>query len=280
MAVRGILSNIAAFRPPRVTGSQRQRTTNGRSAASLWNPNITVPGADPNQPTDTGGVPSPGVAPGPPVTGSTPATPAPVGTDGLPHDSLYDSDAARALARRQAAENAVPGQLAQGRDQFGYSYDQTTGAIADDPTNPYSRRALLVQSYDNARRGNTNSLAAHGQLYAGSLSNAQDTSQRTFNQSGDALKRSFQDYVQKVLSGRQTAVDQYGSDLSAAEQNNITRQLAARPDAAAVDPSDPNYVRPDGWTNAQYQAIIAQLAAQPQNTPNPTTTTRARTGRR
>ncbi len=94
------------------------------------------------------------------------------------------------------------------RGQLGSVYGlrgDAQGGVFDDPSNPYSRAAALQESYDNAKRGNTNNYAARGQLYAGSLQNAQNTSADGFNKGRSALINEF--------LGRQAALNQ--SDLAA-----------------------------------------------------------------
>lgn len=71
-----------------------------------------------------------------------------------------------------------------------YGFD-ATGNI--DPNNPYSRAALLQESYKRARTGNTNSYAASGHLYSGALQNAQDESTRQYNIGFDRLQKDYGD---------------------------------------------------------------------------------------
>lgn len=251
--IRGYLSNIAAFKAPKV-GPTTTRTTGGRTGGPLYNPIISEPGVDPNQPTDQGGIG--GAAP--PATPSAPANQI-VDPNTLAHDSIYDAEVARLHANRANAEAAVPGQLTQGAQSYGYNYNEGTGAIGEDASNPYSRRQLLVESYANARRGNTNSLAARGQLYSGSLQNAQDTSQRTYNSSQDSLKRAYQTFVQGVLSGRTKAQDDESAGMIAAESNNLSRAIANKPDAPA---SDGMQFSPSDWA-AIFAALNPQAAGAP-----------------
>lgn len=63
-----------------------------------------------------------------------------------------------------------------------------------DPTNPYSQAAIMKKHYDDSQRGTTNSYAAQGQLYAGSLNNARATNDYNYGVSGDQLKRAASDF--------------------------------------------------------------------------------------
>jgi hypothetical protein len=110
----------------------------------------------------------------------------------------------------------LPGDVGSLATQYGYSTSFTPGQIdpatglAGDPniqvtgidtSNPYSRAALLQRSFDQTKAGNTNSYAARGQLYAGSLNNAQGAAQTNFNTSSDQLRGQFNEQVRQWLTG-------------------------------------------------------------------------------
>jgi hypothetical protein len=149
-------------------------------------------------PSKTQGIISPGsstglypAAPKPPAPVASPA--APSGPVGAP--TGFTRDAGRPSARPglsadtrrtdgHTRDDTIAG-LKQARTSglSDYGYTETTGPdglpqIAFDPNNPYSQAALLRKHYQQAKLGNTTSYAAAGQLYAGSLQNAENASYR------------------------------------------------------------------------------------------------------
>ncbi len=89
--------------------------------------------------------------------------------------------------------------------------DSSGGDGGVDPSNPYSQANLLTKSFQEHQRGNTNSYASRGQLYAGSLQNAQNRATDKYNESDNQLRGSFAAAARQYLSqrqGAQTAYDQ------------------------------------------------------------------------
>lgn len=84
--------------------------------------------------------------------------------------------------------------------------DNVTGGQLDwntiDTTNPFSRAALLKQSYNQGRVGSVNSMADQGQLYSGSLQNALNAGQFNYEQGQDSIAKQLQ---QLILNSQQTA---------------------------------------------------------------------------
>lgn len=110
------------------------------------------------------------------------------------------------------------GQLTTG---FG-NLDNPTADLA---SNPYSRAALLQQSYNNQRRGTTNSYASAGQLYSGALQNAQEENLRGYGQGLDALKKERQGLLDELLRDRVTRYSQTGAQLNEDTLNALLRAL-------------------------------------------------------
>jgi hypothetical protein len=96
-------------------------------------------------------------------------------------------------------------QRGAGLQEYGYTEDPNTHAIAFDPNNPYSQAALLRKHYQQAKTGNTTSYAAQGQLYAGSLQNAQNASTDQFNASDDALTNAVINFLANNTTSSTTA---------------------------------------------------------------------------
>lgn len=69
-----------------------------------------------------------------------------------------------------------------------YGFDATGGI---DPNNPYSRAALLQESYKRSQRGTQTSMAARGQLHSGAYGRAQDEVGRNYNIGYDRLQKGY-----------------------------------------------------------------------------------------
>jgi hypothetical protein len=177
----------------------------------------------------------------------TPAAPAgvPVAPASLPVDPAYD---AAVGSSNQSLATTLAALTAQ-RQQIGQTYglrQEPTGNVIDDPTNPFSRAAALQLAYRQSQRGNTTSMAARGQLYSGSLQNAQNESTRQ-NQSGrDALIREFQARNADIDTRTQQAKDAFAAAQAQAEADRAARALAARPDAAEAGGPAPAGAPPKG----------------------------------
>jgi hypothetical protein len=152
-----------------------------------------------------------------------------------------------------------------------YTGDPVNGAsgfnIADnvDVTNPFSRAALLKKSYQQATAGNTNSMAARGQLYSGALQNAQNETGRQNLQAQDSLIKDFSGrfggLYQQWLDGQGAATTQ-GVDAQVAatgrHQNDPVIAPAPPPVAGSSKPQP-------GWQNIAYKDVAAaglQISAQ------------------
>lgn len=112
-----------------------------------------------------------------------PATAAAAPVTAQPYDPSFAQ--AQATANRNIAISQGESAYQSGNLGFdsGYNPDGTVNTA-----NPYSRAALYQLSHDNSARGNTNSFAAQGQLYAGSLINAQNSNDSTYARN-DAANR-------------------------------------------------------------------------------------------
>ena len=103
-------------------------------------------------------------------------------------------------------------------------------SIADnvDVTNPFSKAALLKQSYGRSQRSTTNSYAGMGQFGSGAYENAQK--QNTFNneQGRDSIIKNFSQGIQGILERRKAAQQLAAEEKLAAERALLERQIAAR----------------------------------------------------
>jgi hypothetical protein len=73
-----------------------------------------------------------------------------------------------------------------------------TQGYNDYQSNPYSRAALLEQTFQKAQRGTGNSYASSGQLYAGSLDNAYSANRGARDQEHDSLEKQYRNALQEL----------------------------------------------------------------------------------
>jgi hypothetical protein len=149
---------------------------------------------------------APAGAPTPPTPPSA-AGPAP-----LPVDPAYDQTIAGLGLKKDTTIQGLDQQRLGGLSDYGYSatFDPNGNVvgIARDPNNPYSQSALMKKHFDQQRTGNTNSYAARGQLYAGSLQNAQNATTDNYNQADNGLQRSVMAFLARNQQQRgQASVD-------------------------------------------------------------------------
>ena len=135
-------------------------------------------------------------------------------------EQLATSQANRNVALSDANATYQTGQI--NRD-FGY-----LGNGQIDPNNPYSRAALLEQTYKNSLRGNTNSYASQGQLYAGSLQNAQNETHRQHSIGVNSLQNAYQDALHGVTLGQLNSYANAGSSVSDAQFQALLQALGAK----------------------------------------------------
>jgi len=102
----------------------------------------------------------------------------------------------------------------------------------DYKSNPYSRAALLEQSYQNANRGTINSAGL--QLYSGSTSNALAGNRSVYGQSRDELEKAYRDALGEISAGRAKAAQEKAEREQEAEWERIAAAEAAplEPEAA------------------------------------------------
>lgn len=141
----------------------------------------------------------------------------------LPVDAAYQAQMA-ALARQRDAQIAGLGQQRQtGLLQYGYVQDPTTGAISFDASNPLSQAALMKLNFDRAHTGNTNSLAARGQLYSGALQNAQNETTRQQGVAEDQQIKALQAFLAKIDAGKAQANTDYELGAGSALGDSVGR---------------------------------------------------------
>lgn len=168
---------------------------------------------------------------------------------------LTDSKLNDAIAGATNDENALA-------TAYGVTYNRDGSgniagtSIADnvDVTNPFSKAALLKQSYGRSQRSTTNSYAGMGQFGSGAYENAQK--QNTFNneQGRDSIIKNFSQGIQGILERRKAAQQLAAEEKLAAERALLERQIAAREveaqqAAAAQDAQSGAYLQAAGDNN-------------------------------
>lgn len=151
----------------------------------------------------------PATAPPRPAGGQGPVTSTPVSRPIRNDESWKDSVYNQGESNIQTGLNNLGGYLLNQGRGLGLDYGVDTGNADPtkfdpanpstfnvdwdkvDVTNPFSRAALLVRTHRQNERGNTNSYAARGQLYAGSLQNAQNEEGFRYQGGQDALLKDF-----------------------------------------------------------------------------------------
>jgi len=99
----------------------------------------------------------------------------------------------------------------------------------DYKSNPYSRAALLEQSYQNANRGTMNNAGL--QLYSGSTSNALGANRGVYSQNRDELAKTYRDALGEITAGRTKAAEEKAEREREAEWERI-----AGAEGAELDP--------------------------------------------
>lgn len=158
--------------------------------------------------------------PRPPVSPTT----TPSGPDMSWMDSTYNANQSGIQQNLNNLKSALLGQGVNLGQNYGVSFDASPTAanplaatnyrVEDnvDVSNPFSKAGLLKRTYQQSRRGTTNSYAANGQLYSGALGRAQDSNTFNYLQGQDALLKNFQstygNLINQYLAGQQAATSQ------------------------------------------------------------------------
>lgn len=142
-------------------------------------------------------------------------------------DPSYAAAASLGGTRAQQAQGQLAYQAGRTAQQYGYDAqgkEITSGA----DLNPYAVAAVLKRNWQNSRRGTLNSYASQGQLYAGSLKNAQATNDWNYGLGADQAKRGAADAYNNANLGYQGVLDanaaQLASLLSPAFANFLASQ--------------------------------------------------------
>ena len=144
-----------------------------------------------------------------PVPGAWAAAPPAPNVDW--RDSVYNSEESGITKGLESLKGYLAGNLTSLGQNLGISYDPnptgdnpfgfSNARIADDVdvSNPFSQAALMKRTWLQNQKGNTNSMAARGQLRSGALQNAQNRTGFEFEQGKDSLIKNFNGGVGGLL---------------------------------------------------------------------------------
>lgn len=163
-------------------------------------------------------VPAPGKGVVRPI-GTQASAPAP-----LPWDANYEDVVGGINRDRDTGVAGIDQQVAAAKQAYGF----------DDLSDPFSKIALLKETFANSQRGNTNSLAEQGQLYSGALRNAQDATQHNYDVNYDDTRRNYDSLLADLQSRRTGILNKATDDTAAAGFARTQTALANRPDPATL----------------------------------------------
>jgi len=162
-----------------------------------------------------------------PAAAPAPASPKPYSS--APWDAAEQlSDAGADAKYNNALLNARYKKTAYGQE---YGLDP---GYNDYKANPYSRAALLEQTFQRANRASGNSLAAGGQLYSGASQNAETYNREHKGQETNALEGSYRKSLQGVNEEEAGALTNREEEKANAKWKAIEAASAAElePDTA------------------------------------------------
>lgn len=150
--------------------------------------------------------------------GGSPAAPAPV----APPPPDWQQIAAESAATRgvQYADAQATYDRSRINRDFGYN---AAGGV--DPSNPYSRAALLERNFKQQQAGDTNSFADQGHLYSGALQNQKNETTFGYLSDRNTLRNQYSDANNDVTLGQLGAYSSAGGAVSQERINALLRAL-------------------------------------------------------
>lgn len=173
-----------------------------------------------------------------------PAAPS-VGTGapgGPPVDPIFDQTFSNLVRQRDTTLAGLSSQRQQGLADYGYTETPTTGALAFDPNNPFSKAAQLKRLYDTDRRAAGQRIASTGGLYSGGYQNVQDLANRNQLGAQDTMQKALAGFLARNTSERAAAGTSYKQQLGTADVERLGRiatNPTYSPTAAAAAPPKP-----------------------------------------
>jgi hypothetical protein len=183
----------------------------------------------------------------------------------LPVDPVFDQSVGALGRTRDDTIAGLEGQKTSTLADYGYSAtynpDGSVASLTVDPNNPFSRAAQLKKSYDQAKTGTGNSLAAQGQLYSGALANAQNANDTGYSQGQNTLEKSLGSILAGIIGGERTARSDFetgkgtafGDRVTRAGSNPLYSPTAADAPAAPAAPATSN-IDLSKWIQSEYKS--------------------------
>lgn len=179
----------------------------------------------------------------------------------LPPDPGYEKQVGSINANETSTIAGLRGQRTRTLQDYGYTaqFDGNdklvAGSLQFDPTNVFSRAALLLKTYRQNRAGNTNGLAAQGQLNSGAYGRQQRLI--NFNESAaqDAQQRGLIDF----LARNQGDITKAGTDAEFNRGEAESARIDRAPDNPLYDSTSPGGTAPK--PGGQYDALGRLITA-------------------
>lgn len=140
-------------------------------------------------------------------------------------DSIYNSTIGRLRQQREDTYTQLGYQDRRTANDYGFKVDfhgHTADAIPEfDPTNPFSKMALLQRSFEQTKNGDNTGFAANGQLFSGAYGRQREETQHGFDVNKDSLVKAFQDAINGSNQQRFAAEQAYGNGESDAGKDRL-----------------------------------------------------------
>ena len=117
------------------------------------------------------------------------------------------------------------GQYLQGAQKFGFDENGNPIAPGDTRYNPFNDLEKLKTSFENRKRGTTNSYAAAGQLYSGAIENQRTNDATGYAQDYDTLKRGAGSFYSGLVANALNAHDTGETTLAGAKGTALNNNL-------------------------------------------------------
>ncbi len=169
----------------------------------------------------------------------------PAGGSSAPIDPQLDAELGSANRNRSQALVALGAERASLGSNYGFGVN-AAGGVYDDPSNPFSRAAVMQLLIDQSKTGAATSMGARGQLYSGAFQDEQNRITTQGQRSRDALIREFLSASGGITQRELSASNAFDDATTAARGRSLERTLANRPDPASVKPYvAPTAAKPD-----------------------------------
>lgn len=219
---RQIVTRAVQARRPQSSGG----TAAPRSAARGGTTGLgrATPAPSPGRVGQARGFTSPSAQPGP---GGSAGAAAPANVAPTPWNSKAEQIVSGARKSYLNASANFDLSEQQAKQDFGLD-----PGFNDYQSNPYSRAALLEESFKSANRGTMNSAGL--QLYSGSTSNRLGANRSAYGQSRDELAKAYRDALGEISAGRAKAAEEKAErEQEAAWERNAAAE-AVEPEAMAA----------------------------------------------